>query len=689
MAERFINRDISWLSFNSRVLDEACDKGNPLLERLKFLAIFSSNLDEFFMVRMAGLFRQPQTAVRKLYKEFSYVPGQLMGDLESRIRSLLRAQYKCFNSVLLPELEKAGILIAGWNDLNKAEKAEASDIFRHEIFHALTPVGIDPVQEFPTLPNLGLELLVRLEKPGDSRKYYAVLEVPQVIPRFVPLTPDSRGRQKFVLAEELIAHNLDTLFNGWKIKDSTVFRITRDMEFSLDEESVDDLLTRMQIALQKKTKRVVVRLEIEAGAGADVRRFLRTRLNTRPHQEYSIRGPLNLKALFELLHLQPHNMDLHDSPMPPLPSLRFPENLPMFDLIREQGEGLIHLPYESFDPVIRFLEEAAEDPDVLAIKQTLYRVSSNSRVLNALTRAARNGKQVTVLCEIRARFDEENNIRRAQRLADAGAHVLYGMPDLKVHAKMLLVVRRENNKLHRYVHLGSGNYNDSTARQYTDLGFFTDDPGIADDVAALFNVITGFSDPPGWNKLIVAPFDLKKRIISMIDREASLSTAQRPGSITVKVNAVIDYETIEHLYRAASKGVKINMFVRGICGMDPFALPPEISKNIRVVSILDRFLEHSRIYIFGNGGKPEYYAGSADMMPRNFKRRVEVLFPVTKPELRAELDMIMNTVLNDRRKGRVLKGANKYSVTWKGAIRYEAERAQVALYEFYKKRLES
>ena len=377
--------------------------------------------------------------------------------------------------------------------------------------------------------------------------------------------------------------------------------------------------------------------------------------------------------------------------MPPLPSIYCMEQKSIFEAIRENGRFLIHLPYESFDSVLKLMQEAAEDPNVLAIKQTLYRVSGNSPVVQALIRAAKNGKQVTVLFEIKARFDEEHNIRYARDLAEAGAHVVYGIAGLKVHCKALLIIRREEDGIHRYAHLATGNYNDKTAKQYTDLGFFTEDKILTGDVAGLFNVITGFSDPPSWNKLIVAPFNLREKLIYLIDREAELSSEKNPGHIRIKCNAIIDYEVIEHLYRAAERFVKIDLIVRGICGLNPFSLPPKVAKQFTIVSILDRFLEHSRIYYFQNNGLPEYYVSSADIMPRNLNRRIEILFPVDRMNLREELNMILESVLNDKRKGRRMIGFNRYSKCnnhKNNTAALEQHRSQSSLYQYYRKRFE-
>ncbi len=663
-GERFINRDISWLEFNGRVLEEAADHGNPLMERLKFLSIFSSNLDEFFMVRIAALSsRYSQTG--------NPAEGKVLRQLRKRIHGLVTEQYRYYRNVLLPEMAEAGFRLLPYSRLTAAQKREAAHIFEKEFLPVLSPIALDESRHsFPLLPNLGLELLIRLHHPladGSMQEGFAVLEVPANLPRFMKIG------SVFVPAEEVIAGNAALLFHGCGILECSTFRITRDMDFSLDDESIADILTEMQIALQKKKKRSVIRLEISAAMSAAGRAFLKKNLNIeQPDRVYSIRGPLNLADLsrFSGGRQYPH---LSDVPFPPMPPYRIDPAVPVMENIRRAGALLLHHPYESFDPVIRLLEEAAEDPAVLAVKQTLYRVTENSAVVRALIRAARNGKQVTVLFEIKARFDEENNIRLAAELAEAGAHVVYGIPGLKVHSKALLIVRREKNgALHRYVHLSTGNYNEQTARQYTDLALLSDDPALTEDTACLFNVITGFSEPQKWNKLIVAPFDFRERILEKIDRETH--------SISIKVNAVIDTEIMEHLCMAAARGVTVRLAVRGICGLEP-------QENLSIVSIVDRFLEHSRIYIFDNGGYPEYYIGSADLMPRNLKRRIEILFPVEQPDLRRELDHIMTTIFSDRRKGRRVTGRNRYSAT-ANTDEFEPTRSQTALYRYYRERQE-
>jgi len=682
-SPRFINRDVSWLEFNSRVLDEAADKGNPLLERLKFIAIYSGNLDEFFMVRIAGIAQQLGSGLQEVYKGYSYDPQELLADLDRRIRSQVERQYRLLNEDILPSLAKEGVVLAPWADLDLRKREVAKRVLVSEIIPVLTPVAIDQSHPFPVIPNLGLELLIRLVKEGETKERFAMMEVPSVVPRFIQVE-SSPGKAVFVSAEELIGNNLDLLFTGCRIRERAAFRVTRDMDFSIDEESIADLMSEMQIALQRKAKRRLVRLEVSSGMSRKSREWLASNLKVASEAIHSIKGPLNLKAMFSLAGMGGFNA-LKDRELPPLPSVNVDEKASIFDTIRYKGSFLVHLPYESFNPVVKLLEEAADDPKVLAIKQTLYRVSGNSPVVKALIRAARNKKQVSVLFEIKARFDEENNMNWAMELADAGAHVVYGIAGLKVHCKALLIVRREEDGIRRYVHLSTGNYNDRTAKQYTDVGFFSDDKFLAMDVAGLFNVITGFSRPPVWNKLAVAPFCLKDKIAYLIEREKQISTPENPGHIIIKINSLIDYEMIGKLYEAAEHDVKIDLIVRGMCALNPFCLKPEHAKNINVVSVLDRFLEHSRVFYFHNNGSPEYYIGSSDLMPRNLYRRIEIIFPVDKEESRAELDMMLKAALNDKRKGRRLIGPNSYS-RCVAMQRFEKTRSQTGLYEFYKGR---
>lgn len=680
-------RDDSWLEFNARVLEEAMDPAVPLLERAKFLSIFSGNLDEFFMVRIAGLARHAPDAVAKFGGRYYFSPHELRLRLLRRIRNLTARQYASWERDLKPALAAHGVRVVAWDGLPPECREKAEALFERECRSVLTPVAFDPdAEEPPQVPGLALELILRVRRPDQDGVRMVFMQAPTRPSRFLRFeSPDEPDGFLLLPIEELIAAKAAEFFPGCEILECAAFRVTRDRDLTPDEDT-GDLLSEMQAILRKRGKRTIVRLETSAAMSAAARAFLMKTLGVAPEDHFSVRGPVDLRCLMELAKL-PGHADLLDPPLPPLPSIHCPPDRSMFDSIRLEGPFFLHVPYESFDPVVRLLSEAADDPDVIAIKQTLYRVGQDPPVVHELIRAARAGKQVTVFFEIMARFDEENNIRLSRELADAGAHVVYGVPKIKVHAKMLLVVRREGNEVRRYLHLPTGNYNCATVKQYTDIGLFTCDDALADDVSALFHAITGISAPATWNKLVAAPWNMRERILAMIDREAACSTPARPGGITMKLNALQDPEVVEHLYAAAARGVRIDLVVRGICALNPDSLPPEAASNIRVVSIVDRFLEHSRIYRFGNGGAPEYFIGSADLMPRNLSRRVEILIPVETPALQDELDTILFTLLHDRRKGRRLIGENRYSHT-AGTLKYESERAQVALYDYYRNRRE-
>lgn len=695
--EKYIDRDLSWLEFNKRVLDEAEDPATPILEKLKFTAIFSSNLDEFVMVRLAALAGKlssgqiPDMPENINAKKMKKSPaGKLIKKITNIIQILSSRQSRLLNEKLLPELALHSIRISSWKNLTPGQKNAGSTIMANRIYPVLTPIGIDQSHPFPLVPNLGLEMLIRLERKENDLtvEKFAVLEVPPVIPRFIQVENSASG-MVFIAAEELIKNHLEMLFGACTVKECSLFRVTRDMDLAFDENRIGgDLLSEIRTVLRKTTKRNVIRLEISSGISKESSAFLRQHLKITENSPCMIRkveGIMNLKSLFELASIKGYPM-LNDPEQIPLPSPFFPPGKRIVDALRDNPPVLLHLPYESFDPVVDFLEQAANDPDVLAIKQTLYRVGNDSPVVKALIKAARNGKQVSVLLELKARFDEENNILWAQELAEAGAHVVYGIAGLKVHCKALMIVRREEDGIRRYMYLSSGNYNCKTARIYTDIGCFSCDPLLAKDVSALFNVITGFSAPPQWNKLLVAPFNLKERLLFMIDRESAYSTKENPGKIIIKANAVIDNEIIDHLYSAAKKHVQITLIVRGICGINPEYLTDGHAGNIRIISILDRYLEHARIYYFRNNGVPEYYTGSSDLMPRNLQRRIEILYPVEDPALRGELDMILDIQKHDRRKGRRMTGENKYTKTL-SAQKYEHTRSQKVLYEYYQNRL--
>lgn len=671
----FINRELSWLDFNSRVLEEALDSANPLLERLKFTAIFSNNLDEFFMVRVAGL-RQQLEAGSRGNDPSGLTAAEQLEQIHKRVRNLVRRQYRCLNEMLLPELENENIVLTKPAQLRMTEREELQAFFHSDVYPVLTPVAVDPSHPFPILANGALELAVKLRRASSRDDVHAFVEVPSSLSRFVRVKTSEGGRNRkvYILLEDLIMEHLDELFLDCTIRDAFPFRVTRDMDFTLDEESGADLMEHLESQLRRRRRRAPVRLEVPVGANWRVRHWLMEKLDLAAQAQFAVSGPLDLADCFELVG-EGARAGLIEPEWPPLPVPGISRRNDIFDAIRTSNPVLLMHPFQTFDPVVRLLETAAEDPDVLAIKQTLYRVSGDSPVVRGLQKAAENGKQVTVIVELKARFDEERNIAWARRLEESGAHVIYGIAGLKIHSKALLVIRREEGVISRYVHMSTGNYNDRTARLYTDIGCFTTDPEICTDVAAMFNVITGYSNPPTWRKVSLAPFNLRENFLFLIDREARLSTPHNPGHIMAKMNSLVDPEIIEHLYRAAYAGVQVDLVVRGIC-----CLRPGIgTDNIRVVSIVDRFLEHSRIYYFANGGNPEYYLASADWMPRNLDRRVELLFPVHDRAVRYKLRRLLEFELADRYKGRELRPNGRYTRPRK---RSPASRSQRAIYDF-------
>ncbi len=678
--EFFLNRELSWLDFNSRVLDEAGDQRNPLLERLKFVAIFSSNLDEFFMVRVAGL-RQQLEAGSATADPAGMSPRQQLDAAQRRVRTLIRRQYRYLLDDILPHLAEHGIRLFALDELDAHQNNALGRYFEHQILPVLTPVAVGPSHPFPVLANGSLEIVVRLRKPSTGEISRAFVEVPNVLPRFVDLEvgANEEGQRSVLLLEDLIIAHIQRLFEGCEVLEAVPFRVTRDMDFSINEEEASDLLAHLEKQLRRRLRRAPVRLEIRRGAGRVLVDWLRECLDLERGAVYRVPTMLDLTACFDLCDNE-HHPELLEVPWPPVPSPLFPARESMFSIINRLSCAPLFVPYESFDPVVRFINEAADDPDVLAIKQTLYRVSGDSPVVRSLQRAAENGKQVTAVVELKARFDEERNIAWARRLEESGAHVIYGILGLKVHSKALLVVRREEGLIRRYVHLATGNYNDKTAKLYTDTGLFTNDEHVCTDVAAMFNVMTGCSSPPHWRRLSVAPFDLRRRFLELIDREARLSTPHAPGYILAKMNSLVDPEIIEHLYDAADAGVSIDLIVRGTC-----CLRPGLDKhdNIRVLSIVDRFLEHSRVFRFYNGGDPEYFLGSADWMPRNLDRRIETLFPVEDVETRRLIDTMLEFQLEDKAKGRRLTSEGQYTRCFR---RSYATRSQRRTYDMFVQR---
>jgi len=621
--ERLLNRELSWLEFNKRVLAEAMDLSNPLLERLKFTGIVSSNFDEFFMVRISSLED---------------------GSVECRharamARELIKMQNSYFLQTLVPELAKAGIVRVERRALNEFQLSYIRNFFQKELFPVLTPIAFSENEKIPTLGNLALYLTVILQKPGISKKDFAVIEIPKNFPRMIAL-PQSTGFS-FVLLEDVVSLFMRELFTGYEIVDQGLMRLTRGAEFNIDEDRDDDFAQVMSEALRARRRGEIIRVEISASE--TLTQFLKTKLELSDEVIDPVESWFDLKAVSNIAY-QPGFDELKRPEWGPRQSIEFSNADDIWELIKQKDVCLQH-PYESFDAFLKFINDASTDPDVLAIKQTLYRAGKDSAVMRALERAAENGKQVTALVELKARFDEERNIEWAKRLEIAGANVLYGVRGLKTHAKACLVIRREPEGIKRYAHLSTGNYNEKTARLYSDIGFFTSDEAIAGDLSAFFNMITGFSEPASWAKIDVAPFTLKRKLLRLITRESMRSSAEKPGLIMAKLNSLVDPIVIEALYRASKAGVRIKLNVRGICCLKPGV--PGLSDRIEVTSLVDMFLEHSRIFYFQNGGDEEVYLSSADWMPRNLDRRVEVMFPIESKEIKKEMIQLLDIYFRD------------------------------------------
>jgi polyphosphate kinase len=645
----YINRELSWLEFNRRVLDEARDPSVPWLERLKFLAIFSSNLDEFYMVRVGGLKQKVQAGVLRGSGADRMPPTEQLARISARARKMVEEQYRCLTEEVMPALEAEGIVIRAPKDLGGAERVHLTEIFRRDIFPVLTPLAIDPGHPFPHLFNKSMNLVTLLQRPNHPEKMFAVVQVPTVLPRFVQL-PAEKGHV-FVPLETVIRLHLVDLYPGMQPEQASIFRVTRDSEYEIDDDEVEDLLKTIEEEVKKRKRGDAVRLEIEAGAPPEVEQFLTTALDLDAPDVYRLPALLDLTGLFQIYSL-PGYLHLRDAQASAQMVPEFTQFSSPFNAIRAR-DILVHHPYESFGHVVDFIEAAAADEKVLAIKQTLYRTSSDSPIVRALQRAADRGKQVTAVIELKARLDEERNILWSRELEKAGVHVVFGFVGLKTHCKVALVVRREEDGLRRYVHLATGNYNPQTARIYTDLGFFTCNPDYAEDASALFNYLTGYGELPHWRKLVVAPSRMQIFMLEMIEREITHQKAGKGGRLIAKLNGLLEPKVVQALYRASQAGVKIDLICRGICALRPGL--PGYSENIRVRSVVDRFLEHSRIFLFGNGGDEQVYIGSADWMDRNLSRRVEVVFPIEQPDLKARLiNEILATTLADNVKARDL-----------------------------------
>lgn len=667
--EYFYNRELSWLKFNLRVLKEAMVKDTPLLERLKFIAISASNLDEFFMVRVASLWSNFDSGVEKRDASGMSVHEQLVA-ISQAAHEQVRTQTKSLIA-LMAEMDAVKLHFRRVKDLSELGKDWLEEYYREVVFPVLTPMAVDASRPFPFLANKTLNLAVELIK-ADGEHSMGLIQVPSVLDRIVEVEPE--GKRTFVFLEDIIASHCHDLFKGCHILDMVSFRVTRDSDLDLEEDDSVDLMKEVEESLRKRKRGAAVRLEIFKTNNNRIKRFLEENLDVTEMEVYEINGPLDPTCFFKFIGMKGMWPWLYEPFVPQRP-LELPDDSDLFAAIRE-NDILLHHPYESFDPVVKLVSDAADDPQVLAIKQTLYRVSGNSPIVAALARAAENGKQVTVLVELKARFDEENNILWARRLEKAGCHVIYGLVGLKTHAKIILIVRKEDNGIKRYLHLGTGNYNDSTAKLYTDLGLMTANDEFGSDASAFFNLLSGYSEPPVWNKLVMAPLGLREKIYALIDNEIAMVRAGREGHIIAKMNSLIDQPVIQKLYEASAAGVHIDLIVRGICGLRTGI--EGISDNITVRSIVGRQLEHSRIFWFANGGDEQLYLSSADWMPRNLNDRVELFFPVGIEEHIHRIKALLDLYLRDNVGAHMMQSNGTYR---RVRNKLEPVSAQSTLYE--------
>lgn len=674
----YLNRELSWLQFNRRVMQEAVDPNNPLLEKLKFLAITSSNLDEFFMIRVAGLKHQKENNINRR-DIANMTPAEQLDAISDFCQHLVSQQYH-YLKILLKELEGEGLYFIQPKDAKPFQQDWLETYFEREIFPVVTPMAVDSSHPFPFLAAKSLNIAMLLEKnergtdideENDIDVKTAIVPVPSLLPRIIRLPDDSQnpGRHDFVLLEQVLTHYAARLFMGYDLLESRPFRIIRDADLYIDEEDAQDLVVEVEKQLKKRQRGQAVRIEFERGTSRFMRRFMTQEMNLEKEDMYEIDGPLDMTMYFGFCGIKGYDRlrykDAHPHRPWSMSELEKGKKRNIFDMIREK-DLLVHLPYESFDDsVVNFVASAAVDDNVLAIKQTLYRVASSSPIIQALEKAAQNGKQVTVLMEVKARFDEANNILMARRLEKAGAHVIYGMVGLKTHSKCTLIIRREKDGIRRYVHVATGNYNASTAKLYTDLGIFTCNDRFGADASAFFNLLSGYSDPPIWDSFIVAPINLRERCMELIDREIQFAKEGENARITAKMNSLLDKEIIAKLYEASCAGVKIDLIVRGICVLIPGI--PGISDNITVRSLVGRFLEHSRVFRFENGGREEFYISSADWMPRNLNDRVELMVPVRDADLCRRLNDMLEWELADNQKAHVMQSDG----TWRKVIASE------------------
>lgn len=657
---RYFNRELSWLAFNRRVLEQAESPEYPLLERMKFLAFVSSNLDEFFEIRVAGIIQQVKSGHLERGPD-GLDPKEQLRRIQKNVRHLLADQSECWHGRIVPGLNKAGIKFCAYEALTRNEKKWVARYFAEQVFPVLTPLAIDPAHPFPQLINKALYILASIDDPKTRaiEQFMAIIPVPRILPRVIRVEVARKGNPEvYISLSDIIQRHIRELFPGYRVRSAVPFRITRNSDLYINEEEVENLLSKIEEELLNREKGAAVRLEIAKGADPVLLEQLLKSIDLDPANVYTIERPINMARLMSAYDLI-DRPELKFKPFAPYIHPDLEGHQPLFKNIAKR-DYLLHQPYDSFQPFIDFISQAAHDPQVFAIKQTLYRTSGDSPIVQALIDASRNGKQVTVLVELKARFDEANNIKWARQLEDEGVHVVYGMVGLKTHCKTCMVVRREGRHLRRYAHLGTGNYNPKTARLYTDLSLFTARREITNEVANLFNSLTGFSIRPNFKKLLVAPFNLHHTIQRYINTEARNARAGNPARIIIQVNSLVDQQTIDNLYLAASAGVKIDLIVRGICNLVPNV--KGLSENIRVHSILGRFLEHSRIFYFQNhlGQEPQILAGSADWMPRNFFRRIECVFPIQDPEIRQRVLGIIETYLSDSMNARRLRSDGSY-----------------------------
>ena len=675
--DNFTNRELSWLEFNQRILGEARDRKNPLFERMKFLSITASNLDEFFMVRIASLKDMVNAGYQK--KDIAGMTAQeQLRALNEKMQAFCEKQYTTYNRALLPKLSEEGLEIISFSELSEKEMDFLEEYFHKNIYPVLTPMAIDSSRPFPLIQNKTLNIAALIKsrnKDKKEKKEYdiATVQVPSVLPRVILLPQKDGPKRKcrVILLENVIEHYLDVLFLNHEIICSAPYRIMRNADLSIDEDDAEDLLKEIEKSLKMRQWGEVIKFEYEERMDKRLVKYLKKQFKVHSCDMYAFNGPLDLTFLMKCYGIEGFE-DLKEAPYIPQKNKKLRADKNIFNQIRK-GDVLLHHPYESFDPIVAFIKQAAEDENVLAIKQTLYRVSGHSPIIAALAQAAENGKQVTVLVELKARFDEENNINWARKLEKAGCHVIYGLVGLKTHCKIALVVRREADGIRRYVHLGTGNYNDSTAKLYTDTGMFTCRNAVGEDATAVFNMLSGYSEPANWNQLIVAPIWMKKRFLEMIARETQNAKEGKPARIIAKCNSLCDRKIILALYEASCAGVQIDLIVRGICCL--VAGQPGVSENIRVRSIVGTFLEHARIFYFYNDGNEEVYMGSADWMPRNLDRRVEIVFPVEAPDLKEKAKHILDVQLRDTLKAHCLLEDGTYrKVDRRGKEAVEAQK---------------